>query len=232
MKKYTLTLVAAATLIASGAIVAKPTTGLTLGVDGGYALSTAVQAQKGVLQNNPFKKTSSNQNHIVIGAHAAYSLPVTDSLSAGVEAGYLHLGSSSVKAVDPVDTPNSYKYTVSQQMITMLATAHYDVMDNIGVFAKAGGAYIFQDNDFKYFDTPAAQDRTLSVDDKLKGFRPMAAAGVDYNVDNILLSLSYNHVFGKKQSSNEVVDNNFVIKNSNKKLYGSNMILAGIGYTF
>lgn len=203
---------------------------VSVGFDGGYSWGRAIPAQVGVLQGNPFNKTSATENHGVYGGHVGYQYTVMPKLAVGAEVGYLHLAQTDVKAQDPIITANSYDYAIKQQMITFLATAHYDVFNGFGAFVKAGGAYVMQDDNFKYFDTPAVQDRTLSVDKKIHAVRPLVGAGVDYNFDNVVVGVSYEHLFGATPSSKDVADNNFVIKNADKKVYGANMVLGSIGY--
>lgn len=203
---------------------------VSIAFDGGYAWGRSVKAQNGVLQGNPFVKTSGNERHAVLGAHVGYQFEVMPKLGVGAEVGYLHLGSTDVTAQNPVYSDNSYDYQIKQQMLTFLATANYNLYKGLDAVVKAGGAYVWQDNNFTYYDSPSVTDRNLSASNKLKKVRPLIGVGLSYNFHNFVVGVTYDHLFGVQPSSKEVADQDFTIKDTNKKIYSANIVMGSIGY--
>lgn len=206
MKKYTLTLVAAATLIASGISMAD----VTVSAQGGYNLTTKLANQKtydpsksdtaGSWQNH---NTANNHHNIVFGVNAGYATKVTDNIQVGGQIGYLNFGT---QKQDLSNWGNGTyqnekgEYSVSSQIIPVLATISYG-FDNIDIFVKPGVAYAIQNAKMDDSFSKLAPGEHFNVTQH--GIKPYVSAGVDYNLDNAVIGVSYEHMFGAKSTKED-----------------------------
>ncbi len=207
-----------------------PATGsVVFGVDAGAAWAPALPLQDigvthtGQLGHDTYTKDSSSENHLVLGAHAGYMYNVMPKLAVGLEMGYLHLGQNQIKASEAL-LNNNYTYKVSQQLVSLLPTINYNVYNGLGVFAQAGPALVFQKDDFASTVPGATEEQSFH---KVEG---LVGAGVDYNIHNVILSVEYDHLFGKKPAASDVTQGANGATQFSKNIYSSNMVLAGVGY--
>jgi hypothetical protein len=94
----------------------------------------------------------------------------------------------------------------------------------MGVFAQVGPALVFQKDDFA---------STVPGDSAKKNFHKvegLVGAGVDYNIQNIIVSVAYDHLFGNKPSSTDVTQNSNGDTQFAKGTYSANIVLGSVGY--
>jgi hypothetical protein len=204
---------------------------VVLGVDGGYVWGRALKAQpfdqSSLLGESSYTKDSATEKHYAFGGHVGYMYNVLPKLAIGAQAGYLYLGQTNVKASESLGpVSSSYNFKVNQQIVDLLATAQYNVYQGLGVFAQAGPAIVLQKDALDSTDATNAHDSK-----KIHKFEPMVGAGLSYNFDNVIVSVAYDHVFGKKPSTTDVTRNTDGSPKFTKNTYSSNIILGSVGYS-
>lgn len=240
MKKYLIAPVVAATLAASGFAVAggpdnmaapQPAAAhVVVGVDGGYVWGRPMKVQPynqgGIVGLGTFVKDSANEGHYAVGGHVAYLYNVMPKFAIGGQLGYLYLGRSNIKATESVGpVSDTYDFKVNEQLVDLLATAQYNVFGHMDVFGQFGPALVMQTNNFSNTFAGASSKKTIVK------VEPMIGAGVAYNINNMVVSVAYDHLFGKKPSTTDVTQTATGGTHFANNTYSANMILGSVGYS-
>jgi outer membrane immunogenic protein len=209
MKKI-LVITTAATILASGAVIAKPGTyiGANLGIGG---IQTKKMDTEG-LSNYKF-----NINGLAGRVNAGH-LFGQNSFNYGIEVGYAMYQSNKYTIGDTAS------FIYKGYNIDILGVAQYNFNSNWNIFSKAGVAYVHQ-------KTTTSEDKFFNpyTDSKNK-FLPEVAIGGGYEFDNGLgLNLTFSHIFGNNPEQFNSVN---MTRDNLNKVASVNMLTLGINYKF
>lgn len=222
--------------------------GWSIGIDGGYGYISSPEA------NYPndyhfddayIYSSFADVGDWVWGAHIARDFKVSTNLLMGMELGYKYLGSNdhgySYQSTEDDDFfffEGSRSY--QQNAVDFLLTAHYYLCHGLNIFGKAGVAYVNSDvSQHAHSDTDAEQvDIALSAlegDNDIWRLEPEFSLGVGYTFKNhIDIHAAYTYIGGANDQPivNYSPFENDSMFQAKAKVYSTNMVMAGISYTF
>jgi opacity protein-like surface antigen len=185
MRKLTLLATAIALSASASAFAITAQTGVYAQAVGGWA--NAAKPGMGVMQSTDLINKS-----YALGGNIGYDYAFNQNVMAGLEAGYLNLGTSTYEY--PTSAAGSYAKT-NNWGYQVLATGTYLASNGLNAFVKGGTidersiqsyTYGYPGAGTSYY-TPATQERWI----------PAAAVGVGYMpTQNINIALQYEHTFG------------------------------------
>ncbi len=210
---------------------------LIFGSDLGYSMSNAADGQSYLLAPHGFQNVSNKKSGgLAFGGHIGYRYDITPSLLVGVEMGYLNLSNASVVGTNPAGMGNyktSYKYSVKEQLVTMLGTLDYRIASHYDIFTKFGPALVLQSSAFNFSDPATNLGNDLSASAKNYKIKPFLSVGAGYAWNQFEFSVAYDHLFGDTATNQDVrqeitsIGNNTKIEN---KIFTQSAIMGSIGY--
>ena len=157
--------------------------GLVVGGQAGYA-TIPVDVASGLEDQN---------SNAIYSVFLGLDYNIIPQLSVGVEVG-INYGYKLIKVSNNL---NDYAELKNTYIIPILATIKYWTPVGINIFAKAGGAYVHQQ---EYKSTPTSVDINGNTsEDTLKGIRVALAGGLGYMWNNWNFFAQYMYVFGDKK---------------------------------
>lgn len=210
----TLSLTSAALLFSTLTFAAPITVhnGLLIGVNAGVG---RIQTPNG---NVTAGTGQSNSNYSpAYGAEIGWNWAINPNLWLGVDAGLNDDGYSKYKTTISGQTSN---VKLSQKDGDIMLTAGFVADGGFNIFGKAGWAYVYQKTRGVGSNLTAF---THGNSGRLQG-RTKVEMGLGYMfIDNLNVTLSYSHIFGKDEAD-------FPLDNA--KIFSSNSARLGVTYTF
>lgn len=225
--------------------------GWSIGIDGGYGYLSSPEA----FYPNDFSvatdgtvdtyTASAEVGDWVWGVHIARDFRISTNMLLGLELGYKDLGDANnhinhERTTNRDNIIHEYNETLnrdySQNAVDFLLTAHYYLWQGLNIFGKAGVAYVQSDTNQFYDNTFPIEDggpiiEPLNGDNDIWRLEPEFSLGVGYMFKcNIDIHAAYTYIGGANDQPIATPENAMFLPKA--KVYSTNMVMAGISYTF
>jgi len=180
---------------------------------------------------------------VVWGIHGGRTFDITRNALLGFEVGYKDLGKSKYKSSGEWDPPRIVNLTrkVGQQTIDVLLTGNYFVWHGFNLFAKAGMAYVGSTTEQTFYDSNFPHEKLPYYNTKksIWRLRPEVILGMAYMFNNhIDIHVLYDYIYGVSETKWGPYGGSDYIWQvvrsfpSKPRIYGANLVMGGISYTF
>lgn len=187
-----------------------------------------------------------SQNHdignIIWGIHGGRTFDITPNMLLGFEAGYKDLGKSKYKSTGKwfgwYIPPFYLSREVNQQAIDALLTCNYFVWQGLNLFAKAGMAYVGSTTRQTFYIKDEENLLPYNAKKSIWKLRPEVIFGMGYMFNNHMdIHILYDYINGVSETKWDMFGNDYWEGKiwpfpPKPKIYGANLIMGGISYTF